>query len=317
MKKFILLIIFFSSFAGTISAQQDAQYTQWMFNKLSLNPGYVVATDYPCISCLHRTQWAGLEGAPTSQSLNLRVPLKKKNVGFGLSINRDVIGPSESLRAGLIYGYAIDFGKGKLGVGVEGALRTYQVKWGETNSILSGDVAVPGNEAMKTFLNVGAGLYYYTPKYYIGLSVPNFINNDISLVSNTTFTGTDFSKQTFHGFLMAGLILNVSEDIKYKPGILFKYAKNAPLDLDLNSSMIFFDKLWLGLTYRLGGFSDEKVGESLGFILQYQFSDPFKLGIAYDYTLSKVRDYNSGTYEIMLEYCLMPKNKNLTNPRFF
>ena len=119
MKNIFFPLIVFILFSFQLNAQQDAQYTQFMFNKLSLNPAYVVAQDYTCISCLHRSQWVGFDGAPTSQSANLSIPFSNRNIGVGLSVNRDVIGPTKSVGASLIYGYRIQMNEGNLGIGLQ------------------------------------------------------------------------------------------------------------------------------------------------------------------------------------------------------
>jgi type IX secretion system PorP/SprF family membrane protein len=313
-------IYFFLVMLGVCSAaygQQDAQYTQFMFNKLSLNPGYVVATDYACVSCLHRSQWVGFEGAPTSQSANFRMPLRNRNVGLGLSLNSDKLGPTSSFDASLIYGYRIDFEKGSLGVGLKGTIRNHKIDWDKAETLESGDGVTGANVTAENNFNAGLGLYYYAPKYYVGISVPRLINNDISQIDSPVATTNDFSKEEFHAFLMAGVLFDMNDNIKLKPALLFKYSKNAPLDLDLNVNVIFFEKLWTGITYRFGGFDEGDLGESIDFILQYQISNPIKIGVAYDYTLSKVRNYNSGTYELMLEYCFSPQGNKINNPRFF
>lgn len=310
---FVICILF----STQLNAQQDAHYTQFMFNKLSINPGYVVAQDYACASCLHRSQWSGFEGAPTSQSFNLRVPFPKSNVGVGLSINRDVIGPSKSITTNLIYGYRIKFKDGNLGVGLQGSIKNYQVDFSNSNASREGDSAIGMDMSSQTFVNVGAGLYYYTPKYYIGISVPHIIKNDISLISSQLANNSDFTKETLHSFLMTSVIFDISPQVKIKPALLLKYAKNAPFDMDINANLIFFDRFWAGMTYRIGGFQNNGLGESIDLILQYQINNHLRLGAAYDFALSDVRKYSSGTYEILLDYCLAPRNKLLTNPRFF
>ncbi len=296
--------------------QQDAQYTQFMFNKLALNPGYAVSSETPCISCLHRSQWVGLEGAPTSQSLNARFPMFKKRIGLGLSINHDKIGPTNSWNFSAIYAYKIPIGKGNLGIGLQGTLRSYSVAFTQTEAVVSGDATIPTMDLRKTLPNFGAGLYYQSETFYFGMSVPHFLNGDLSSF-DFLLTNSDFSREELHAYAMAGMVFQLSETLRLKPALLIKHAKNSPLDLDINASLIFFDRFWVGATYRMGGLQNDS-GESIDFLLQYQFTNAFKLGVAYDFTISKVRDYNSGTYELVLEYCLHDKNKGmLTNPRFF
>ena len=299
-----------------LSAQQDAQYTQWMFNKLSLNPAYAVSSDYACVSCLHRSQWVGLEGAPVSQSLNVRVPFYKKNVGLGLSINHDQIGPTNSWQFNGIYAYRVDLdNQAKLGIGLQGSIRSYRVKYSETVALESGDGILPTTDQTRMIPNFGVGLYYYTPEYFVGLSAPHLLQGDLSFFDDGG-NNSDFAREEVHAFLMAGAVFNLNDAIKLKPSVLFKYVKDAPFDADIHASLIFYDTFWAGLTYRFGGLGNSG-GESLDMVLQLQLSRAIRLGFAYDFTLSKVKDYSDGTFEVVLDYCLNPGNDKLTNPRFF
>ena len=311
----LMIAMFMLTSMGAI-AQQDAQYTQWMFNKLSLNPGYAVSSDHACASVLHRSQWVGLEGAPTSQSFNVRVPLTGKNVGLGLSINHDKIGPTNSWQFNGIYAYRFDFDNDhKLGIGLQGSIRNYRVKFSETTALQTGDGQLSTADESRMIPNFGIGLYYYTPKYFIGLSIPHLLEGDLTFFNNQQ-SNTDFSREERHAFLMAGVVFDLNDAIKLKPSLLLKYVKDTPFDADLHASLIFYDTFWAGLTYRMGGIGNS-VGESLDVVLQLQLSRAIRLGFAYDFTLSKVRDYSDGTFEVVLDYCLNPGNDRLTNPRFF
>ncbi len=317
MKKVFIVAVFLQLCLG-ISAQQEAQYTQFMFNKLALNPAYAGSTEVACVSCLHRSQWVGLEGAPVSQLLNFQIPIFSDRVGLGASVSHDVIGPTNSWKLSTMYSYRLPVSNGTLAIGLQGSLRNYQIKWSETSATHSGDQLIPGAESTKVIPNFGAGLYYNTSKYYVGLSVPSLIRSDLNF-NDATYSNTDYGREESHGYLMAGVLFDLSNSIKLKPAILMKYASNTPFDMDLNLSFIFFEKLWLGATYRLGGNSKESggFGESLDFVLQYQLAKALKAGVAYDVTLSKLKDYNSGTFEVMLEYCINRNDQRLTNPRFF
>ena len=302
--------------AVSLNAQQDAQYTQWMFNKLSLNPGYAVGTDYGCISCLHRSQWVGLEGAPTSQSLNARLPMLQKNAGFGVSVNHDKIGPANSWSFSGIYAYRFRINaKHSLGIGLQGTLRRYQVDWASTTTIQSGDGLVPMGNDSKVIPNFGIGLYYYTKDYYLGVSMPHILSGDLTMFDGPN-GNSDFAREETHLFVMGGMVFDLTDAVKLKPSFLFKYVEDTPLDLDVNASFIFFDTFWAGLSYRMGG-SYTSFGESLDLILQLQATKNIRVGFSYDFTLSKLKDYNNGTYEIVLDYCMNPGNERLTNPRFF
>ncbi len=315
MKK--ILILFISLGFGLVSsAQQDPQYTQFMFNKVVLNPGYAGSQEVPCISCLHRSQWVGIDGAPNTQTASFHTPLFRKRVGFGLSLMHDGIGPTDSWYMSMAYAYRIQMkNKRVLSFGMQGSVRRYSVNWDETEATHEGDFYIPTGSATKMLPNFGAGVYYYTPKFYAGLSVPYFFNGDLSF--HEDFFITDFSREEVHAFFMAGGVIRINHRLKAKPALLAKYVPNAPFDLDLHGSLIFYDRLWAGLTYRLGGSTQVGFGESIDLVLQFQFTDAIKIGLAYDFTLSELKRYDGGTFELMAEYCFTPNRKRLTNPRYF
>ncbi len=307
----VLLVLVLSA-----NAQQDAQYTQFMFNKIAFNPAYAGSHKAPCLSGIYRTQWVNLDGAPVSQNVNFHMPLFNNRVGIGLSIYHDDIGPTNTWNYAMQYAYRTKVGGGDLSFGVQGQIRDYQVDWREVKSVHSGDALFGFREDSKLIPNFGFGIYYDRENFYAGVSMPRLLNNDLTFQYDGNIQNSDFAREERHFFGMAGFILPTSDAIKLKPALLVKYAPNAPLDIDLHAGVIFYDKLNIGATYRVGGFQGN-AGESIDFILQMVFTERLKAGIAYDYTLSDIRTYQSGTYELMLEYCIHSKQRGSTNPRFF
>ena len=318
MQKFSLVASLLFFVLGAY-AQQEAQYTQFMYNKLALNPGYAGSYGLPCISCIHRTQWIGFEGAPSSQVLNFHLPAFSERVGLGLSVAHDRIGPTKSSTASLVYAYRLKMKKGNLAIGTRGTIRSYRINWQNLKTTHSGDDEIPSESTVRILPNFGAGVYYDADNFYVGLSLPNIITNDLSFsVSNTE----NYGRVRRHFYLMGGYIFQLSKSIKLKPAALIKFVSNSPLDIDANVTAIFMDKFWVGLSYRLGGDSTRGIGESLDLLVQYQVTPLFRVGAAYDYTLSKLQNHSSGSIEIQLDYCFQSKKKKedkerLTNPRFF
>ena len=313
----IILICFVCVLLGfNMQAQQEAQFTQFMFNKLSFNPAYAGSAEYASLSALHRSQWVGLEGAPTSQVLNFHTALKNKRVGLGMTVLHDQIGPSTSWSYQLKYSYGFPLANGRLAIGLQGSLRNYRVNWGMTKAIQEGDAILATEPTNRMLPNFGMGLYFQNQRFYVGASLPNMLSGDISFYDGTE-NSTDYSQEQQHFYLMGGLILPVGQTTKFKPAVLVKYTKHAPISIDLNASFIFFEKFWVGGTYRMGGDQFTNLGESLDAIVQYQVTQNIRAGIAYDFTLSKMRDYNSGTYEVVLDYYFINKDAVMTNPRFF
>ena len=301
--------------SGSLFAQQGVQYTQFMFNKLGFNPAYAGSHERPCISCIHRSQWVGFDGAPTSQTVNFHTPLFGKRVGLGVSLQHDKIGPTDSYWANLAYAYRMQIEKGVLSIGIQGTLRRYAVDFNQTQAIVPSDLAVMEGSANKMLPNFGVGIYFNTEQFYVGWSVPHALSGNISLY-DVLQSSADVALEEAHHYIMAGLKVDLSEAVKFKPAMLVKKVSDAPMDLDIHGSLVFNDRIGLGATYRLGGIRNS-AGESVDLVAYLQFENGMRLGIAYDYTLSEVRRYNSGSFEVMLEQCIKGKNDKLTNPRFF
>ena len=314
--KNLLTILALFVLAFSAMAQQDAQYTQFMFNKIVFNPAYAGSHEGACFSGIYRTQWVNLEGAPTSQNLSFHTAFFHKRVGFGINIHHDNIGPTNIWNYAMMYAYRTKIGKGDLSFGVQGQIRDYQVNWQEVTAVHSGDVLQGFRADSKLIPNFGFGVYYGHENFFAGVSMPHLLNNDLTFQFDGNIQNSDFSRERRHLFAMGGLILPVSDIIKLKPAFLVKYVANAPFDMDLHAGVIFYDRINVGATYRIGGFRGN-AGESIDFVLQLLITEKLKLGLAYDYTLSDIRTFQSGTYELMLEYCLISKQRGTTNPRFF
>lgn len=314
--KNIFTILALWAIALPVFGQQDVQYTQFMFNKIAFNPAYAGSHKVPCFSGIYRTQWVNLEGAPVSQNVSFHTPLFGSRVGFGVNVYHDKIGPTNTWNYSMMYAYRIKVGEGNLSFGVQGQIRDYRVNWRDISAVHSADALYGTSQNSKLIPNFGLGVYYGHEKYFVGISMPRLLNGDLTFQYDGTIQNSDFSRESRHAYFMGGLILPVSEAVKLKPAVMVKYANNTPLDIDLHAGVIFYDKLNVGATYRLGGFQGN-AGESIDFVLQMIFTDRLKVGVAYDFTLSDIRSYQSGTYELMVEYCLVSKQRGSTNPRFF
>lgn len=316
--KSLKIIAFFLLLGQVAFGQQDVQYTQFMHNKLAINPAYAGSTGVPCMNALYRNQWSGFQGAPVSQTLGYQMPLFKDRVGAGISLVHDRLGPTESWSASMIYAYHIPLVKKlKLGIGVQGSLQNYRVNWDETEATHEGDLAIPDlASGSKLIPNFGAGLHLHSDRFYVGISVPHLLRTRLSL-QGEEYSVADINRAEVHGFFMAGAIFDLSNDIKLKPAGLIKYTKNAPIDFDLHASLIFFEQFWIGGTYRAGGELQGSSGESIDAIVQLQITDAIRVGFSYDFTLTEIGDHTPGSYEIVIDYCFHYKGKRLTNPRFF
>ena len=316
MNKFLLLIFFFSINVYCL-AQQEQQYTQFMYNKLSINPGYAGSKGVPCLTAIFRKQWIGLDGAPETQILSFQGLSKNKKIGLGINFNRNIIGISERWTAEGSYAYRIKAGQATLAIGLQASVRYYGANFLDRRLIsitpLQADGAIELGTQTKYLPNFGMGFYLDTKDFYIGFSVPRLLENDLDFNE----FGSIPSSEIQHINAMAGFTINLSDDAILYPQVLIKYAPNVPLDADINLNILLGNIITVGATYRIGG-STNTGGESLDFILGGQISDRIFLGFSYDMTLSELKNYNQGGVEALVQYCFTKRSPiEFINPRYF
>ena len=305
--------------AGGIMAQQEAQYTNFMFNKLPLNPAYAGSKEVACISALHRSQWVGIDAAPTTQTVNFHTPLFNQRVGFGLGIIHDKLGITNNWRANIAYSYRPKIGKGHLGIGVMGSVISHNYEGHRAITVDPNDVGVHYNDISRYYPNFGAGVYYNTNTFYAGISIPSLLKQEIDYSEQGIEDSNYYSyKDRRHLYMMFGGLMEINDKIKFKPAALIKYVGGsnandidiaAPFDMDINAMFLFLDAFGLGATWRMG--------DSVDFLASFQAAEQFRIGLGYDYSLNELQDFSNGSYELMLEYCFRNRNKKLLNPRFF
>lgn len=320
MKKiyhFLIFLFLNISFQTGLFAQQDPQFTQFMFNQLALNPAYAGSHLKPCLTAIHRQQWAGLDGAPVSSAISFDTPMANNRVGFGVNLIHDKIGPTTSWNASLAYAYRVPVENGTFSFGLQGNIRQYRVDWLNESTTHTGDNLLSDALESKILPNAGLGLYYQSSSFYLGFSAPHLLKGDLSLLESTLPDDQLSSLEERHFFGMIGFLVKANQTIQLKPSALVKYVKNAPVDVDLNLSAIFYDKFWAGVSYRWGGSTQTGVGESIDLIVQYQVSESLRFGLGYDITLSEIKAYSSGSYEFFAHYCINKDKESVTNPRFF
>lgn len=295
--------------AGLAYSQQEAQYTQFMFNKLYYNPAYAGAKESLCFSAIYRNQWLGIDGAPQTATFNVHAPIWKKRMGLGLSVTNDQIGLSNRWNFDFNYAYRIALkNESTLSIGLRGSLSYMSIRWNDAQLTQTIDQSVPAGENSKMLPNFGAGVYYQARKWYVGFSIPRLFRNRIDF--NTNNQATIEPELTQHYFLTGGVSIDIAKNVSLQPNVMLKYVPNTPFDADINLSVVFFEKVLFGVTYR--------VGDSVDGILQWRIVPQFTLSAAYDFTLTPLQSYNSGSFEVMVQYCLCcQKGKRLHNPRFF
>ena len=293
--------------------QQDAQYTQYMYNTMSINPAYAGSRDAISIAGLHRNQWVGIGGAPKSQTLTIHSPIGKTNkVGLGLSIVNDKIGPTQETYFDIDFSYTINTSKeGQLAFGIKGGGHLLDVNFEKLNQFTNTDILLESNIDNKFSPNVGIGVYYHREKFYLGLSAPNLLQTkhfDESSSDSSVSSFLAIERINYYG--IAGSVFDVNSDLKFKPSILIKIVSGAPIQADLSANFLFYDKFILGGAYRWSA--------ALSGMFGFQMSDAILLGFAYDRETTKLGKvaFSKGSYEFFLRYEVF-KNKKLLYPRFF
>jgi type IX secretion system PorP/SprF family membrane protein len=314
--RIILLFIFGIIGLSGVTGQQEQLYTQFMFNKLAINPAYAGNDDLFSITAIHRNQWSGFDGAPETQLLSLNAPVGNR-VGLGLNLARNTIGIAERLTIEGVYAYRFPVGPGNLSIGAQVSGRRLTVDYTDPRLFaingLNEDQAIEMQRMDKNVINFGAGLYFNTDNFYVGASVPRLINADIDFDNDILK-----SEEVLHVYFMTGFKLKLNPNLVLTPQMLFKAAENSPGDFDFNFSLCFKEIVTTGFTIRTGG-SEDIVGESLDFILGIQASKNILFSFAYDYTLSDIKNYENGSLEFLLNYRFTSKKHKTepTNPRYF
>ena len=305
MKKLILLF-FTILIAQQISAQQDPQYTQYMYNMNIINPAYAGISEGLSVGALYRSQWVGLDGGPETFTFNIHSPVGKQ-LALGLSVISDKIGPVEETNAYVDASYTIPLGmETRLAFGVKGGFTFHDIAIAESQITLV-DLSDPffANAINETTPNIGAGVYFYKPnKYYISISVPNILNG-VHLDAN----GTKIGSESEHLFTAAGYVFDLSENFKLKPHALLKYAFDAPVSYDLNANLFMYDLVEFGVGYRLD--------DSFSAMINFQVTKDLRIGYAYDAINSGLDIVTNSSHEVFINYDFNFSSKVSRSPRYF
>jgi len=307
MKKLFYSMIFVL-LVGSLYAQNDPHYSMFMFNKLAINPAYAGSKDALTFIGHYRNQWQGIDGAPKTFTFAAHTPLFKKRVGAGLSVVSDKIGIYNITYFDMSYSYRIKVtDEATLSIGIQGQLDYTRVDWNKLDPLDAGDGMIQVNPTSKLNPNFGLGVYYSHPKYYLGASAPRVLKTSIYDTQDASAIVSVNSLRSY--YLMGGLITRLNKNVKFQPGVLVTKNDNAPFEFDLNASFVFMDALWIGASYRLQ--------DSFDAIVQYQFSKQLKAALAVDMTLSELRHYSPGSFEVMLEYIFLYDGARYNNIRYF
>ncbi|GAA4281908.1 PorP/SprF family type IX secretion system membrane protein [Gaetbulibacter aestuarii] len=299
------IIAFVLLLSGIGFAQQMPQFTQYMYNTISINPAYAGSREALSIIGLHRSQWVGFKGGPITQTLSIHSPTRNDRVGVGLSFIEDDLGPENFTYLYGDFSYAIPAGQeGKLAFGIKGGFTQYSLD-DDFRNYESFDPTIYGIEN-RWSPNVGLGIYYTTNRIYAGLSAPRILNTD-----KNTKNGFEAIDRISY-YLTVGGVLDISENTKFKPTTLVKVTNGAPLSYDLTANFLFYEKFWIGASYRIN-----YQAEAIGGIVDFQISRQLRVGYAYEKPISPIARFTSGTHEVLVIFEFKFMNSKLKSPRYF
>lgn len=306
MKKlYITVLLLIALGYSDLYAQQDPHYTQYMYNMNVINPAYAGSKENLSFGLLYRQQWVGIEDAPTTFSFSGHSPLGK-NVGMGLSVISDQIGPVTEQNAYADFSYTLNLGgEHRIAFGLKAGATFHKVDLLSINPTLPdpNDGAF-GDNASDAYLNVGSGFFYYTNKYYLAFSVPNMIK-----ATHLDFNGVQYGNDVSHYFLTGGYVFDINPRLKFKPFFMIKSAFNVPASIDLSTNFLIQDKLELGASYR--------IEDSFSAMVNYAISPNVRLGYAYDHIVSDLNVTTPSSHEIVLLFDLNFPKKVSRSPRYF
>jgi len=306
MKSKITFIILALSVGITSFAQQDSQYTQYMYNTVNINPAYAGQRGMLSAFGLHRTQWVGLDGAPTTNSFAVHSPINDTNVGLGLSFVNDRIGPADENSISVDFAYTVQASENyKLSFGLKATANLLNVDYTKLNIYNPNDPLFQNNIDNKFSPNIGAGVYFHSENTYVGLSVPNFLETKHYEDDGNYST----AKERMHYYLIAGHVFELNPNLKFKPSALAKMVQGAPLQVDVSANFLINEKFTVGAAYRWSAALSGMVG--------FQITDGLFVGYAYDAETTKLANYNSGSHEIFLRFELFKNYDRIISPRFF
>jgi type IX secretion system PorP/SprF family membrane protein len=285
-------------------SQQDAQYTQYMYNTINVNPAYAGSRGVLSVFGLHRTQWVGLDGAPTTNAVSINSPIENSNLGVGLSLVNDKIGPTVENAVSADISYTIPTSETyKLSFGIKGTANIFNLDKDKLNPADENDPLLQDINS-EFSPNLGAGVYLHSDKLYLGLSVPNFFET-----RRYDDNETAVYKERMNLYFIGGYVFDLSSSLKFKPAFLAKAVEGAPLQVDVSGNFLFNEKFMLGAAWRW----DAAVSAMAGF----QITEGLFIGYGYDLETTKLANYNSGSHEVFLRFELFKKQEKIVSPRFF
>ncbi|RTE54882.1 type IX secretion system membrane protein PorP/SprF [Arenibacter aquaticus] len=295
----LLFLVFLCS-----QAQQEPQYTQYNYNTMTVNPGYTGSRGHLTILSLYRNQWTGIEGAPTTITFGIESPVGLFD-GVGLSILHDELGPSQETYIDGNYAHHLILNRNgdRLALGLKAGIKFLSLDWSK-GRYREPEAAFNENINSELLPSLGAGLFYYTNRFYLGASTPNILTG-----KHYDAIAESEASDKIHLYFIGGYVLDLNPDLKFKPSLFVQNVVGGAVSIDVSTNFLLYETLNLGVNYRLE--------DSLSALLGFRISTQIDMGYAYDYSINDLNNYNKGTHEIFFRYQLISKSKKLKSPRFF
>ncbi|KAB5483119.1 type IX secretion system membrane protein PorP/SprF [Flagellimonas hadalis] len=312
-KSFLIPFLFIGITFQGLMAQQDAQYTQYMYNTMSVNPAYAGSRGQLSFAGLYRSQWVGLDGAPETFTLNLHSPIRNSRLGYGISIVNDNIGDGvvqeTYLDAAISYTIQVAM-DAKLSFGLKLGGNMLSLDFNGLRNF-DQEVVSQDNIDNKFNPNFGLGVYYHTDRFYAGLSAPNVLESEYFDNDNSDGSVNFQSAERMNFYFITGYVFDMGPDLQFKPALLTKAVGGAPLQVDLSASFLFADKFSFGAAYRWDA--------ALSGLVGFQLTEQLMVGLAYDRETTELggTQFNDGSFEIFLRLELLKRFQRTVSPRFF
>ncbi|MEI6124855.1 MAG: type IX secretion system membrane protein PorP/SprF [Bacteroidota bacterium] len=304
MKKLLISVILLISMSSY--AQQDPLFSQYMFNKLAINPAYAGSTEMLSIDLLSRYQWVGIKGAPKTITLSLHSPLRNNHMGLGLYLYGDFVGPTVTYGLMGSYAYRMRLGKGKLCLGLQVGIKYFSFDWQKIN-VQDPDYVFGQQQTKKFTPDANFGIYYYSKKFFAGLSTKDLFQNASGM--STVDGKNTYTKLLRHFYGMAGVNIPISDKVSFRPSVLAKYVAHAPVQCDINVSFMFNNLFWIGASYR--------TEKAVVLLTEFHLGKKLRVGYSYDMYLGKLMAVNKGSHEIRLGLDFDVFNSRMLTPRYF
>ncbi len=288
MKKFLYITVI-ALLVTNLQAQQLQQYTQYMLNDLAINPAVAGKDNFADMRSNNRYQWVGMTDAPRTYMLTLHSPLKNRHMGLGTHIYTDIVGPTRRVGISLAYAYHIKIAeKTRLSLGLNAGIQQWGIDGHKLYLHDAGDDNLLTQYQTRIVPDFGAGIYVHNEKWYLGFSAPQLYQSPIKLYPDGDHKGTLVT----HFLLNGAYKFDINDDFKVEPSFLAKYANPAPIKVDIGVRVIYQEQVWLGVGYRHN--------DALTALVGFMYKNYLMIGYSYDFTTTNLKNYSSGTHELML-----------------